>query len=76
MNTALGEEATRGAGSGSETLTFLQGGDFSSVFWQLMSFPPPWRWLMSPQFRPTKPTNLPDSHIPTSAHTQPQRFNS
>ena len=38
-----------------------------------MSFPPPWRWLTSPQLRPTKPTGLPDSHIPTSAHTQPQR---
>lgn len=76
MNTALGEEATGGTGSGSETPGFPSRGDFSSFFPRATDgLPTPMEVAYLPTAQAHKTHRSSDSHIPTSAHTQPQRFN-
>lgn len=77
MNTALGEEATGGAGSGSETLAFLQGGDFSSVFWATDVFPTPMEVAHIPTVqahKTHKSSGLSHTHICTHSATEIQQL--
>lgn len=64
------EEATGGTGLGSETWLSFKGRLQFFLPGQLMSFPPPWRWLTSHSSGPQTHRSF-RTHIPTSAHTQP-----
>lgn len=79
MSTVSGEKASGGTLWGSGTLAFLQGGTVSLhprhvLPWLLIASFTAQRGPLFPQIRPTKTTNLSDSHMLTSLYTHPERL--